>query len=97
MANAKAWMTLCIFSDWLKGFDADMKRQGRIVCLFVDNCTAHHVEGRHLTNIELQYLPANCTSLIQPLDRGVINSVKCSYWRRLIQRLLLDLRFQWET
>lgn len=96
-ANAKAWMTRGIFSDWLKEFDADMKRQGRRVCLFVDNCTAHHVEGLHLTNIELQYLPANCTSLIQPLDRGIINSVKCSYRRRLIQRLLLDLRFQRET
>lgn len=97
VANAKAWMTRHIFSDWLKEFDADMKKQGRRICLFVDNCTAHHVEALQLTNIELQYLPANCTSLIQPLDRGIINSVKCSYRRRLIQRLLLDLRFQRET
>lgn len=90
-------MTRDIFSDWLKEFNADMKKQGHRVCFFVDNCTVHHVEGLQRTNIELQYLPANCTSLVQPLNRGIINSVKCSYRRRLIQRLLLDLRFQRET
>lgn len=97
LANAKAWMTRDIFSEWLKEFDVEMEKQERRVRLFVDNCTAHHVEGLQLTNIELQYLPMNCTSLTQPLDRGVINSVKCSYRHRLIQRLLLDLGFQQKT
>lgn len=97
VANTKAWMTRDIFSEWLTDFNNDVKRQGRKICLFIDNCTAHHVEGLELSNIELQFLPANCTSLIQPLDKGIINSVKCSYRRRLIQKLLLNIRLQRDT
>uniref|UniRef100_A0A1E1XKZ6 Putative tick transposon n=1 Tax=Amblyomma sculptum TaxID=1581419 RepID=A0A1E1XKZ6_AMBSC len=96
VANSKAWMTRQIFSEWLKEFNQDVKRQGRQVCLLLDNCSAHHVEGLQLSNIELHYFPANCTSLIQPLDKGVINSFKCCYRRRLIQKILLDIRLERE-
>lgn len=64
---------------------------------FIDNCTAHHVEGLELSNSELQFLPANCTSLIQPFDKGIINSVKCSYRWRLIQKLLVNILLQQDT
>ncbi|XP_072144212.1 tigger transposable element-derived protein 6-like [Dermacentor andersoni] len=96
VANSKAWMTRPIFSEWLKEFNQDVKRQGRQVCLLLDNCSAHHVEGLQLSNIELHYFPANCTSLIQPLDKGVINSFKCCYRRRLILKILLDIRLERE-
>lgn len=55
------------------------------------------MEGLVLSNIELQYFPANCTSLIQPLDKGIINSVKCAYRRRPIAQLLLNIRLYRET
>lgn len=97
VANSKAWMSRAIFSDWLKAFNEDIKRQGRQICLLLDNCSAHHVEGIQLSNVELQYFPANCTSLIQPLDKGVINSFKCCYRRRLIRKILLDIRFERQT
>ncbi|XP_072141997.1 tigger transposable element-derived protein 6-like [Dermacentor andersoni] len=96
VANSKAWMTRPIFSEWLKEFNQDVKRQGRQVCLLLDNCSAHHVEGLQLSNIELHYFPANCTSLIQPLDKGVINSFKCCYRRRLILKILLNIRLERE-
>ncbi|KAG0437725.1 hypothetical protein HPB47_017312 [Ixodes persulcatus] len=50
-----------------------------------------------LTNVEVQFLPPNCTSLIQPLDQGIINSVKWSYQWRLIDKLLLDLCLKRQT
>ncbi|KAG0421932.1 hypothetical protein HPB47_002210 [Ixodes persulcatus] len=78
-------------------FDAETRDDGRSVCLVLDNCSAHHIEDLELTNVELKFLPPNCTSLIQLLDRGIINSVKCSYWRRLIDKLLLDLRLKCQT
>lgn len=97
VANSKAWMTRQIFSEWLKAFNEDVKRQGRQICLLLDNCSAHHIEDLQLSNIELQYFPANCTSLIQPLDKGVINSFKCCYRRRIIQKILLDIRLERPT
>ncbi|KAH9378613.1 hypothetical protein HPB48_018313 [Haemaphysalis longicornis] len=68
-----------------------MKRQDGSVCLLLDNCSAHRLDGSvKLTNVELKFFPPNCTSLIQPLDQGVINSVKYAYRPRLLQRILLN-------
>ncbi|XP_077512797.1 LOW QUALITY PROTEIN: uncharacterized protein LOC144123973 [Amblyomma americanum] len=96
-SNQKAWMTRDIFRGWLQAFDADMKTAGRKVCVILDNCSAHHIEDLELSQVEVKFLPPNCTSLIQPLDQGIINSVKCAYRRRLIDKLLLDLRLERPT
>lgn len=91
VANSRSWMTRVIFTDWLVSFDNEMKRQDRSVCLLLDNCSAHRLDGSvKLTNVELKFFPPNCTSLIQPLDQGVINSVKYAYRSRLLQRILLN-------
>ncbi|KAG0443169.1 hypothetical protein HPB47_015223 [Ixodes persulcatus] len=66
-------------------------------CLVLDNCSAHHIENLELTNVELKFLPRNCTSLIQSLDQGIINSAECSYRRRLVDKRLLDLRLKRQT
>ncbi|XP_064486017.1 tigger transposable element-derived protein 6-like [Ornithodoros turicata] len=79
VANSKAWITRSIFGEWLKCFDDDMRRKKRTVCLLLDNCTANHVVGIKVTNIELVYFPANSTSVLQPLDQVIIHSVKCGY------------------
>ena len=41
--DKKAWMTSKLFSEWLIGFDREMKRAGRHVLLLLDNCSAHNV------------------------------------------------------
>ncbi|XP_065284391.1 tigger transposable element-derived protein 6-like [Dermacentor albipictus] len=89
-ANNKSWMTRAIFTEWMMAFDRDMKRQGRKVCLLLDNCSAHHSDEVKLTNTELRFFPPNCTSVLQPLDQGVILSLKRAYRGRLIQRLLFN-------
>lgn len=96
VANLKAWMTREI-SDWLKQFSEDIKRQGCKICRQLDNCCANHVEGHQLSNIELQYFPANCTLLIQPLEKRVLNSFKWCCFRRLIDKILLDIRLKRQT
>lgn len=96
VCNTKAWMTWAIFSDWLKELDREMGQQNRKICLLLDNCSAHHVDVQ-LSNVKLEYFPAHCTSLIQPLDQGVINSVKCAYRKRIIQRVLLNMQHKRDT
>nr|XP_037280320.1 tigger transposable element-derived protein 6-like [Rhipicephalus microplus] len=89
--NKKAWMTRDIFLKWLKAWDSDLARQGRKVCLIVDNCTAHRTDAQ-LSNIEVVFLPLNPTSKLQPLDQGIIRTFKSNYKRRLIDILLVKLR-----
>lgn len=96
-ANKKAWMSRALFSRWVEAFNADMRKAGRSVALFLDNCSAHHIDETELTNVRLVFFPPNCTSVLQPLDQGVIRSVKCAYRERLIQRLLLNLRHKRPT
>lgn len=44
-----------------------------------------HIEGVELapppSNIQIQWLPANSTSLYQPFDQGIIQNLKIHYWR----------------
>ena len=55
-----------------------MIAEGRKITMIVDNCPAHpHVEG--LQAVELIFLPPNTTSKLQPMDEGVIRSLKAKY------------------
>lgn len=94
VSNTKAWMTRALFTNWLQDFDADMGERKRKICLFIDNCSGHHLHDLQLSNIELQYFPPNCTSVVQPLDQGIIPSVKCAYRHRVLSKLLVDFRLE---
>ena len=54
-----------------------MGRKGRKVLLFLDNATSH--SNVQLCNVKLKYLPANTTSILQPLDQGIILAMKQKY------------------
>ena len=86
-ANKKAWMTSILFNQWLSNWNRKLHSQNRKVLLFIDNCPAHNLMG-NFTNIEIQFLPPNTTSVLQPMDQGVINSFKSHYRRRLVNRYL---------
>lgn len=90
-SNTKAWMTGELFSKWLSSWNDDLISEGRKVCLLVDNCSSHRCSAS-FSNIELRFLPPNTTSVLQPLDQGVIRSLKAGYRKRLVERLLLNLR-----
>lgn len=87
--NRKSWMTTTIFEEWLRQINNKMKLQGRHILLLLDNCGAHpHLE---LTNIKLQFLPPNTTSKLQPLDAGIISTVKAIYRKRMLRHLLAEM------
>ena len=86
-ANKKAWMTSQIFNEWLAAWDSYLTKVNRKILLLVDNCTAHpHVST--LKNIQLEFLPPNTTSLIQPIDQGIIKNLKTLYRKELVHMTL---------
>lgn len=86
-SNAKAWMTTSIFEKVLSNLDLKFRKQKRTILLFIDNCTAHPVDTK-LTNIKVIFFPANMTSVLQPMDQGVIKTFKHYYRREVILRIL---------
>lgn len=77
-SNRNAWMTAVIFENFLRSWDAELARKKRKIALLLDNCPAHpHITT--LNNIELVFLPPNTTSLIQPLDQGIIKTFKTNF------------------
>ena len=88
-ANKKAWMTSGIFETWLKKFDKRMGRKGRKVLLFLDNATSH--SNVQLCNVKLKYLPANTTSILQPLDQGIILAMKRKYRKTQLRYIITQM------
>jgi hypothetical protein len=70
-ANKNAWMTLKIFKKWLMGWDMELQYKSWKILLVLDNSAAYpHLDS--LKNIQLEFLSPNTTSLIQPMDVGII-------------------------
>ena len=85
-ANKKAWMTSKIFVDWVERTNQKFRFENRNVLMFVDNCSSHpDVEA---SNLRMVFLPPNTTSKLQPMDAGIIQSVKINYRKRLLRHLI---------
>ena len=87
-ANKCSWMTGAIFTEWVTDWDKQCRRKSRKVVLIIDNCRAHPVI-KTLKAIKIVFLPPNTTSITQPMDQGIINSMKSIYRRTLIQDHML--------
>ena len=72
-SNKSAWMTSSIFASWLLKWDKDLRQRKRKILLLLDNCSAHNLENVELSNIEVQFMPPNTTSVLQPMDQVKIN------------------------
>ncbi len=87
--SAKDWMTNLIFNQYLKELDEYFKRKGRKIVFFLDNAPMHIVdEAINFTNVELRYFPPNLTSVLQPLNVGIIRSLKVLSWKFEILSIL---------
>ena len=87
-SNKKAWMKAELFENWFKdNFIPQVKRFCRMkkipfkILLLVDNCTGHPDLSHIDPNVKMMFLPPNTTSLIQPMDQGVIATLKALYKR----------------
>jgi hypothetical protein len=54
--------------------------------LFVDQSAPHPKTTTFLSNIQFAFLPANCTSQLQPSDFEIIHAFKYHYSKYLIRK-----------
>ncbi|XP_045117649.1 tigger transposable element-derived protein 1-like [Portunus trituberculatus] len=83
-SNSKAWITQAIFQEWFYNqFIPEVEKYCRSnsipfnVLLVLDNAPGHppYLDDFH-PNVKVVYLPPNTTSIIQPMDQGVIATLK---------------------
>lgn len=89
-SNLKAWMTFEEWEFYLRHIDKQFFAQKRKILLIVDNCPSH-LEVGGLKSITVKYLPPNSTSLIQPMDQGIIQNFKVFYRKLLIKKVIQSL------
>ncbi|XP_054710184.1 tigger transposable element-derived protein 4-like, partial [Uloborus diversus] len=88
-SNSKAWMSSEVFNSWLKKIDNKFISAGRKIVMFIDNCPAHpKAAANNLTAIKLEFLPPNTTSIMQPMDQGIIKNLKVHYRKRVVLKIL---------
>ena len=63
-----------------------MRRQSRNVLLFVDDAPSHPTA--ELSNVKLAFFPPNTTSKSQPMDQGIIQTMKLEYRKRQLQHII---------
>lgn len=94
MYNSKAWMAKALNQDWFKyRFIPEVKRYLRgkgldfKVLLLADNAGGH-ADDLSYDGVKIEFLPPNTTSLIQPMDQGIIRAFKALYTRNTLQHLV---------
>ena len=85
-ATRKAWMTGETHHEILTKLNSDMRRSNRHILYTCDNASCH--QDRGYSNIEVLMLPPNATSVVQPMDQGIIRSTKRRYKTKLAERYL---------
>ena len=90
-ATPKGWMNSTIFKEWLLYLNTTIETQKWNVLLFLDNFSGHEcgfeLAKEHLTHVRVEWLPPNCTSLLQPVDQGIGNALKIRYRKYLHEHM----------
>ncbi|XP_049304087.1 tigger transposable element-derived protein 6-like [Bactrocera dorsalis] len=84
-------MTGSLWSMIMKEFDNEMGKQKRKVLLIVDNAACHKVNGLNVENVKITFLPPNTTSLLQPLDQGIIHCFKVYFRQIMVRKQILAI------
>ena len=82
-SQKKNWMDAQIFEAWVHKLDQKFRMEGKkkshSLLITVLHILLHHVQ--------LVFLPPNTTSVLQPMNQGVIRSLKVHYRGRVVRRL----------
>ena len=99
-SQKKAWMDTKLFEQWfhdrfvphVKKYCEENKISFKIL-LFLDNAPAHPstetLQSRD-GNVKVMFLPPNTTSILQPMDQGILEAMKRRYKKSLLRHLILE-------
>lgn len=96
-SRCNAWMNSEIFAKWFKrDFVPAVKhhQHAQNICspkalLLIDNCSTHPEDLKSSDgSITCMFLVPNTTSLIQPMDQGILQAAKNHYRKKLLQRVI---------
>lgn len=89
-----SWMTKDMYFNWLSSLNKRMSKMKQKFILLVNYCAAHLISA-NISNLKIEFLPPNCTSILQPIDQGIIKNIKVNFRRRLVENILktLNIRF----
>lgn len=93
-----SWMVSVIFKNWfyenfVPEVEKYLKKCGLPIkaVLLIDNAPSHPpIEELAKGNITVKFLPPNVTSLIQPMDQGVLEKIKKVYKKQMLSELVED-------
>ena len=88
-ASKNPWMTGEIHNKIMSKFNNQMRATGHHVLYVCDNASSH--QNKEYSNVKFLMLPPNSISVIQPLDQGIIMSVKRRYKKKLAERYLVSV------
>ncbi|XP_044018036.1 jerky protein homolog-like [Aphidius gifuensis] len=99
-AQKSAWMDSKLFINWyendfiknVKKWRQENNKTGKVL-LLLDNAPTHpsaDVLNSIDADFRVMYFPPNVTSLIQPMDQGVIEKFKRMYRKQMLRSLLLN-------
>jgi hypothetical protein len=74
------------FEDYVTQLDRKVGARNGKIFLFADEFAANPKNTTFHSNIKDVFLPANCTSQLQPLHLEIIQAFKCHYGKQLIQK-----------
>ena len=85
-ASKNAWMTGEIHHQIMSKLNNEMRLSNHHTLYVCDNASRYQV--REYSHIKFLMLPPNATSIMQPLDQGIILSAKRRYKKKLAERYL---------
>lgn len=95
-----AWMNCFLFKTWIENeFAPKVKiylttlNLPMKAVLVLDNAPTHYI-NTEIDGLKILFLPPNVTSLVQPMDQGVIAALKRKYRRRFMGQLLDNMELK---
>ena len=85
-ASKNAWMTGEIHHQIMTKLNNKMRLSNHHILYVCDNASSHQVQ--EYSHIKFLMLPPNATSIMQPLEQGIILSAKRRYKKKLAERYL---------
>ncbi|XP_043261445.1 jerky protein homolog-like [Colletes gigas] len=98
MAQKNGFMDQKLFAEWLKNhFEPAVKKHqlergtpGKVL-LLLHRCETHTLlpdEQRQDNSFEIVYFPSFTTSILQPMNQGIFDTMKKSYYHRMLKKIL---------